>query len=388
MPTQHAGQAKDDFHRQGRLAAFGLLDQLGVVEVDDLSQFLGRHSRAFASLSQPRTRLLDSLQLAWPLGARLGKDTSAVLAGSGLDHKTYAEPKTVLSLAQEFAIYANVSRLFATGDIGLRLGGLMTVNNFGLLGGLIANSRDVGHAGYLMRRFHALSSHWFTSEFVDELMQGKFVVRYRQTAELGQLSRMLTDLTVRLAQRALIDVFGAEAGLFFSEIAFGYPAPDDAGHYQHEFACPVSFGHEFTVVTCSKEVSKLLNQRRSEYTYRVLLQYCRDSAFSHSAVSWHRRVLNILACTDDYPSAEDVAQRLNCSERSLRRHLGSESVQYSELIDRIRFDRAVYLLRRSNHSMKNIAGQLSYSEPGAFIRAFSRWAGRTPTEFRQAKVAR
>ena len=74
---------------------------------------------------------------------RHGFDISAVLAGSGLDHKTYAEPKTVLSQAQEFAIYANVSRLFATGDIGLRLGGLMTVNNFGLLGGLIANSSRV-----------------------------------------------------------------------------------------------------------------------------------------------------------------------------------------------------------------------------------------------------
>ena len=65
-----------------------------------------------------------------------------------------------------------------------------------------------------------------------------------------------------------------------------------------------------------------------------------------------------------------------------------QGVQYSELIDKVRFDRAVYLLRHSNRSMKNIAGQLSYSEPGAFIRAFSRWAGRTPTEFRQADMAR
>jgi AraC-like DNA-binding protein len=82
-----------------------------------------------------------------------------------------------------------------------------------------------------------------------------------------------------------------------------------------------------------------------------------------------------------------MAESLNCSERSLRRHLNDEGVQYSELIDKIRFDRAVYLLSHSDDSVKAIGYQLSYSEPAAFIRAFARWSGTSPAEFRKT-VAR
>ena len=316
-----------------------------------------------------------------------GFSPQEVLAGTELKYETYAWPGTRLSQSQEFAIYANVLRLFANEDIGLRLGNRMTVRDFGLIGGLLANSIDVDHAGYLMRRFHSLSSHWIASELMGELVPGAYVVRYRQTTELGTLSRMLIDLTVRVAQRSLIDVFGVEAGCYLKEIAFGYPAPDDTSHYQREFGCPVSFGGEFTTVTFNKEVGKLRNPRRSEYSYRLFLQNCRDSAFSFSDLSWKKKVLDILACTDNFPSVQDMASRLNCSERSLRRHLGSDGVQYSELIDNIRFQRAVYLLRHSDHSVKNIASQLSYSEPGTFIRAFSRWSNLTPTEFRQTGMA-
>ena len=197
---------------------------------------------------------------------------------------------------------------------------------------------------------------------------------------------MMIDLTVRTFQRLLIDVYGAEAGFYLDQIALGYPAPRNVDYYQREFACPVSFGHEFTTVTLNKEVGKLVNARRSEFTYRICLQYCRDSAFDFSALTWKNKVLNILACTDVFPSAQDMAGRLNCSERSLRRHLGSDGVQYSELIDNVRFERAVYLLRQSDRSVKNIASQLSYSEPGTFIRAFSRWSNLTPTEFRQTSM--
>ncbi len=312
-----------------------------------------------------------------------GFDLAEVLANSGLDSKTWALPATLVNSQQELCVYANIRRLVGSEHVGLSLGALMHTNGAGMLGGLVANAVDVDHAGYLMRRFYMLSNYWFAPELIGTLSPGKVIARYRQTTELGNLYRMMIDLSVRSMQQVLVCVFGTAARAFISEIAFGYPAPKDLAPYAAEFDCPVSFGHDVTYVTFEHALGKLSNPNRCEYSYNLFLQHCRAAALRCAAPSWQQTVLNLLACIETYPAAEDMAEKLNCSERSLRRHLGNEGVQYSELIDKIRFDRAVYLLHHSTDSVKKIGYQLSYSEPGAFIRAFSRWAGMTPNQFRR-----
>jgi AraC-like DNA-binding protein len=310
-------------------------------------------------------------------------DLEQVLANSGLNSKTWAHPATLVNRQQELCVYANMRRLLGTENAGLTLGALMHANGAGMLGGLVANAVNVEHAGYLMRRFNMFCNYWFAPELIGTLTPGKVIVRYRQSTELGNLYRMMIDLSVSSTQQVLVGIFGSAARAFISEIAFGYPAPQDQQLYATAFDCPVTFGHDVTYVTFELAVGKLINPARSEYSYNLFQQHCQAVALRYAASSWQQTVLNLLACIENYPAAEEMAEKLNCSERSLRRHLGNEGVQYSELIDKIRFDRAVYLLRHSHDSVKKIGYQLSYSEPGAFIRAFSRWAGMTPNQFRR-----
>ncbi len=318
--------------------------------------------------------------------AQRGYELEDVLRGSGLDGKSYLQPDTMVGGKAELAVYANIQRLVGVRDIdefGLTIGGQANVNSVGMLGGLAANAVDLNHAGYLLRRFHAISNRWFTPELIGTLASGNAVVRYRQTANLERRYRFLINLSVRGMQHLLSEIFGAAANGFITRIGFAFPQPKNIERYLTEFNCPVSFGHDFTYASFDDEIGKAINVKRSEYTYNVFLQHCRESATRFASTSYQQRVLNALSCVDEYPSASMMAESLNCSERSLRRHLNDEGVQYSELVDKIRFDRAVYLLSHSNDSVKSIGYQLSYSEPAAFIRAFARWSGTTPTEFRR-----
>ncbi|MES2257669.1 MAG: AraC family transcriptional regulator ligand-binding domain-containing protein [Pseudomonadota bacterium] len=316
--------------------------------------------------------------------AEQGYDLGDVLAGTPLDGTSCERPESLLSGAQELAIYANIQRLLHPGAAGLEVGSRINVNAIGMMGGLLRNSRNVGHAGYLLRRFHPLTNRWFTSELIGAVSPGKTVVRYRPVAELGELYRLLIDISVRGTQQLLIEIFGEAAGAYVSEVTFGYPAPKDAQRYETELGCPVHFGNEFTLVSFDNEIGKMLNAGHSNFNYHVFHQQCRDAAFRFGPTSWRERTLNILASLDHYPSAEAMAEKLNCSERSLRRHFSNEGVQYSELIDKVRFDRAAYLLAHSTDSVKKISYQLAYSEPQAFGRAFFRWSGLTPTQFRRS----
>jgi AraC-like DNA-binding protein len=83
------------------------------------------------------------------------------------------------------------------------------------------------------------------------------------------------------------------------------------------------------------------------------------------------------------PPFDEVAQRLAMSTRSLRRQLAAEGTSYQHLIDRLRRDEAVRRVARDAGQIKAIARTLGFSDPRGFRRAFQRWTGLTPQQFRE-----
>ena len=78
-----------------------------------------------------------------------------------------------------------------------------------------------------------------------------------------------------------------------------------------------------------------------------------------------------------------VARALGVSVRSLQRRLAEEGRSYHGLVDETRKDAAERYLSNSSLSIGEVAFLLGYSEAAAFHRAFRRWSGATPQEFRR-----
>jgi AraC-like DNA-binding protein len=73
---------------------------------------------------------------------------------------------------------------------------------------------------------------------------------------------------------------------------------------------------------------------------------------------------------------------MNCSERTLRRHLQANGSSYQELLDELRFERAKQMLQEDELPIYRIAEELGFSETASFRHAFSRWSGVAPSQFR------
>ena len=84
------------------------------------------------------------------------------------------------------------------------------------------------------------------------------------------------------------------------------------------------------------------------------------------------------------PTLADVASELAMSERSIQRSLTEEQTSYRQLVDDVRKNLAIEYLSRPGTSATDVAFLLGFSEPSAFTRAFRRWTGNPPTEFRAA----
>jgi len=82
------------------------------------------------------------------------------------------------------------------------------------------------------------------------------------------------------------------------------------------------------------------------------------------------------------PGQKDLARMVNISDRTLRRRLVQQDTTYRAISDGARYERARDLLVNSDISIAQVAELVGYSDARAFRRAFKRWTGQLPTEFR------
>ncbi len=87
-------------------------------------------------------------------------------------------------------------------------------------------------------------------------------------------------------------------------------------------------------------------------------------------------------------SLETAARQLGTSPRTLQRRLNQRGSSFWALVEQSRFEIAGALLRETDLKVQEIAARIGYRTPSAFTRAFTRWAGRSPTEYRNARVGR
>jgi AraC-like DNA-binding protein len=108
----------------------------------------------------------------------------------------------------------------------------------------------------------------------------------------------------------------------------------------------------------------------------TLLQYRRDRLLV-------QRVRGILAAGDTAPrTAEEVARAAHVSVRSLYRHLKEEGASLHSLKDEVRCDLAVEQLSRTSMPVKQVARRAGFHSEKSFARAFRRWVGKSPSDFR------
>lgn len=168
------------------------------------------------------------------------------------------------------------------------------------------------------------------------------------------------------------------------EVCLAGPAPVDLTPYEEVFGAPLRFnaGHyglifaradlEHGLPTANDSLAQLHDGFAGEYLARFS-----DSRFTHMA----RQVLCRLLPQGE-PKREAVAEALHLSQRTLQRRLQEENSSFQQLLDDTRRELAVQYLAQVDRSLLEIAYLLGFADPSNFFRAFRRWFGTTPGEYR------
>ncbi|GAA6134029.1 AraC family transcriptional regulator [Oceaniserpentilla sp. 4NH20-0058] len=88
----------------------------------------------------------------------------------------------------------------------------------------------------------------------------------------------------------------------------------------------------------------------------------------------------------DLPDLENVATQLNMSATTLRRRLKTENTSFQAIKDQVRRDLAICYLSDHTFSINEIALKVGFTEPSTFHRAFKKWTGITPGDYRSSEA--
>lgn len=82
-------------------------------------------------------------------------------------------------------------------------------------------------------------------------------------------------------------------------------------------------------------------------------------------------------------SLSSIAACLDTSPRTLQKRLREQGTTFKELTDEVRLELAQQYLAREEGTLIGVALLLGYSDLSAFVRAYARWTGETPGEYRR-----
>ena len=162
------------------------------------------------------------------------------------------------------------------------------------------------------------------------------------------------------------------------------PEPDCADRFTEEFRAPVEYGASANVLSFNRDyVDAVLphaNPELARVNDQTVMEYL--ARFDRERITMQVRTRIIEQLPDGTPNQETIAKSLHVSLRSLQRRLKDEDTNYKTLLETTRHELAVHYIQHSERTIGEITYLLGFSEPSNFTRAFKRWTGKSPADYR------
>ncbi|MDD9934785.1 MAG: AraC family transcriptional regulator [Myxococcales bacterium] len=170
-------------------------------------------------------------------------------------------------------------------------------------------------------------------------------------------------------------------------VSFAYPAPAHRAEYGRLFGGVERFERTFTQLEMPRAWLDEAQPYRSAEVYASLKSQA-DRALRRieRAGSVRARIEQVLTKQQAGTgiTLAQVARQLQMSERSLHRRMRAEGVSFRTLLADGRRRRAKRMLEQPGTSIQETAFALGFTTPTAFHRAFKRWTGVTPRQYRDS----
>lgn len=291
-----------------------------------------------------------------------------------------------MSLKRYLAMFEWLAIEMDRPNLGLELSAETGVETIGAVGYLFLSSGTLEQAfGSLVRNISAIQdvSHM-------ELSLGKRYALVRYRVAHSDLAQCRQDNEYSLAfMWRLIQLFtGNNCPLV--QVDFEHAQPADVGQHRRLFRAPVLFNQPNNNIYLPLSAMAMTSAALDSHLYPILEAQVNESVARRAqASSFSDQVVQILS--DDLlregARAHKVAARMSVSTATLHRRLRAESTSFKTLMDSHCKMLAQRMMSQDTITVAAIARRLGYAESACLTRAFRRWFGMTPRQYRQSRKA-
>jgi AraC-like DNA-binding protein len=336
-------------------------------------------------MKQPLTFSAELVPVAYAdallsLAEELGVARAALLAGARVKPELLGNPNGRLSFLDFNQLASVALQLCREPALGLVLGQRLNVSTHGILGYAVLSSANLGHALQFAMKYYRVLGLAYELELVE---QGDCLqLRATESFPMGPLGRFAGEGL--LASFFSIARFLVGEELRGQQVGFAHPAPAYAARYATVFGVAPQFEQPCHWLSLPKAYLQRPMALANPATVQMCEQQCEALLASldvqDALLTRVRRLL--LARPGDFPDLDSAARALHTSGRSLRRHLSAMGTSYQQVLDEVRKGLALQYLGTTHLPLFEIANLLGFSDPSNFRRAFRKWTGRLPSDYR------
>jgi len=304
-----------------------------------------------------------------------------VLTEAGIDRELFADPDNLITYAARDRLFRQCVSRTGCQHFGLLVGQRMNLKALGLVGLLMRTSPNVGKAlSSLVNLLHLHSQGAVIALLVDEDVA-------MLTYDAFEPGLEATDQTGSGAVAMMLNVMRTLCGPDFrpTEASFGHRRPADIEPFRKFFKVPLYFDAEHYALVFSRDWLDV-RPPGADDELQQLLQKQVDVLESRYSLAFPDQVRKVLrsALITGYFSESEIAALFSMHSHTFRRRLDASATSFHELVDECRFEMAREMLLNTSLSVSEVSTSLGYSRASSFIRAFRRWSGVTPGQWRQS----
>jgi len=336
------------------------------------------HESQVGVLASAASGLSDFIQMH-------GGNPERILGMAGIDPEQLLHPTLSLDLNQYCSVFEEAARQTGNHNFGLRYGQQFRPDSLGLLGYVGMCSATLGEG--LRNVARAFPAHQQGSLL--RLVEDGELCRFDYQVQYGAILRKRQDAELSLGMFANLIRHALGQNWAPERVHFEHPQPEAWHEHCKVFDAPVLFGQPCNALVFRRSVLQRPMPGHDPKLLAILLESLHKLAVAGGDQARPDMVAEVRAQVRDllgegYPCLEQVAHNLRMPSWTIQRRLGESGLTFSSLVDTVRQELALYYLQQSTLPISELALALGYSEISAFSRAFRRWYGVSPIQWRQA----
>ncbi len=313
--------------------------------------------------------------------AKLGIDTEEILSSAGLSHGFIADVDKRIAAENADAVWRRAFEVAKDPYLALHAAEALPFGAYKVLDFIVANAPTIGEGLTRVLHYFPIVDPRATLTIAEEPEATTITMESAQGPLPGP-AQEFTFAALVLRSRASTDIVWP-----LQQVHFAMEAPDNSAEHERIFGCPIRFGQTRAQLVVSREIWDLPVSASNSALFGVLEEHATrlldelSSAQPLSLLDKIRAVLREELAGGDV-RAVHVAKRLGFGERTLQRRLGEADTTYVAVLAKAREKRACEYLREPGISLAEVAFLLGFAEQSSFTRAFKRWTGKPPGDWR------